>query len=59
MLINLASTIFLRLAGVLVVVFAFGGGLAAVWAVLAGELFIRGVLIFIRFEQGGWRHKQV
>ena len=42
-----------------IVVFMFGGGLAAVWAVLAGELFVRGVLILLRFEQGGWRHKQV
>jgi putative MATE family efflux protein len=59
MIINLASTIFLRLAGVLIVVFAFGGGLAAVWAVLAGELFVRGIMALVRFEQGAWRHKQV
>ena len=59
MAINLLSTIFLRLAGVLVVVFVFGQGLLAVWIVLASELFIRGVMGWLRFEQGAWRHVEV
>jgi Na+-driven multidrug efflux pump len=59
MVINLLSTLFIRLAGVLVVVFIFRQGLLAVWIVLASELFIRGVLGWLRFEQGGWRHMKV
>jgi putative MATE family efflux protein len=59
MVINLLSTLFIRLAGVLVVVFIFRQGLLAVWIVLASELFIRGVLGWLRFEQGGWRHLKV
>jgi Na+-driven multidrug efflux pump len=34
-------------------------GLAAIWCVLAGELFIRGSLIYLRFFHGGWRRIQV
>ncbi len=57
--INLFSTIGLRLAGVLVAVFYFKLGLVAVWCILAGELFIRGVMVWLRFEQGGWKHIEV
>jgi putative MATE family efflux protein len=56
---NLFSTIVLRLLGVLVVVFVFKQGLVAVWCVLAVELFLRGIIIFMRFEQGAWRHLEV
>jgi putative MATE family efflux protein len=59
MTINLLSTIVLRLAGVLIVVFIFKQGLIAVWVVLAGELFIRGLLGWLRFERGRWRHLDV
>jgi putative MATE family efflux protein len=59
MAINLLSTIVLRLAGVLIVVFIFKQGLIAVWVVLAGELFVRGLLGWLRFEKGGWRHLEV
>lgn len=57
--INLFSTIFLRLAGALFVVFVLGWGLPGVWVVLASELFCRGVMVWLRFEQGGWRHLEV
>lgn len=59
MIINLASTIGLRLAGVLVAVYVLGGGLAPVWCVLAGELFIRGCMVWTRFAQGTWKHLEV
>jgi putative MATE family efflux protein len=52
---NLATVIGLRFTGVMFVGLYLKLGLAAVWMVLAGELFVRGVLIFGRFLQGGWR----
>ncbi|MGD0767911.1 MAG: MATE family efflux transporter [Tepidisphaeraceae bacterium] len=55
MCLNLATIIGLRFTGVLVVGLWLKFGLAAVWIVLAGELFIRGLLIFLRFLQGGWK----
>lgn len=59
MVINLASIIFLRLAGVLFVVGWLHLGLAAIWIVLAGELTVRGTLVYARFLHGGWRHASV
>lgn len=59
MVINLASTLLVRLAGVLVVVLIFKHGVVAVWIVLSTELFLRGILNFLRFLQGKWRHVQV
>jgi putative MATE family efflux protein len=59
MALNLFSTIVVRLAGVLFVVFVFGQGLVAVWCVLAGELFLRGLIVWLRFEKGAWRHIEV
>jgi putative MATE family efflux protein len=59
MLINLTIVLGLRLMAVLVVTLVFGMGLTAVWVVLAGELFIRGVAMFARFQQGAWRHVEV
>ena len=59
MLLSLASVVGLRLVGVLIVGAWLKMGLAAIWIVLAGELFLRGVLIFGRFLQGRWKHVQV
>jgi Na+-driven multidrug efflux pump len=59
MMINLASIIGIRLAGVLVVTLVLGYGLAAVWVVLAAELTLRGLFVFARFRQGGWKHVEV
>lgn len=59
MFLNLASVIGLRFLGVMVVAFWFDGGLVAIWIVLAAELMIRGLLLFGRFLQGGWRHIEV
>jgi putative MATE family efflux protein len=55
MLINLASILSVRLVGVLIVGLWLRLGLAAIWMVLAGELFLRGILMFLRFQQGRWR----
>jgi putative MATE family efflux protein len=59
MVINLASIVGLRLTGALLVALYFRGGLPQIWLVLAGELMIRGVAIFLRFQHGGWRHVKV
>lgn len=59
MIINLASIIGLRLTGVLIVTLVFGYGLAAVWIILAGELTLRGLFVFARFLQGGWKKVEV
>ena len=55
MLISLATIIGLRFTGVIFVGIWLHLGLVAVWFVLAGELFLRGSLIFARFMQGGWK----
>ena len=55
MCINLSSTVGLRFTGVLIVGLWLRLGLAAVWIVLASEIFNRGVLIFLRFLGGGWK----
>jgi Na+-driven multidrug efflux pump len=59
MIINLASTIGLRLTAVLIVTLVFHKGLDAIWIVLSSELNIRGLLVYLRFRQGGWRHVRV
>jgi putative MATE family efflux protein len=59
MLINLSSILGLRLLGVLIVGLWLRLGLAAIWMVLAGELFVRGVLMFMRFWRGSWRTIEV
>jgi putative MATE family efflux protein len=59
MLINLACIVGLRLTGALLVAFYFRGGLPQIWLVLAGELVIRGIANFLRFQHGGWRHVKV
>ena len=56
---NLASTVCLRFAGVVVALFVLHLGLVAVWVVLAGELAVRGALFYGRFLQGKWRHVRV
>jgi Na+-driven multidrug efflux pump len=59
MLVSLISVVTLRFAGVIIVGGVLHWGLAAIWVVLASELFLRGVLIFGRFQQGGWRKIRV
>ena len=59
MAINLGSTILVRFVGVMIVVFYFRRGLVAVWCVLASELFLRGLMIWVRFEKGRWRELEV
>jgi Na+-driven multidrug efflux pump len=59
MILNLASVIFIRLAGVLVVVFVFKLGIVAVWVVLCTELMTRGVFLWLRFASGKWSHVEV
>lgn len=59
MVLNLTSILGIRFLGVLIAVKVLGGGLLSVWLVLAGELFVRGMLMYGRFLQGGWRHARV
>jgi putative MATE family efflux protein len=59
MVINLASVLGVRLIGVLIVGWWLNLGLPAIWIVLASELTIRGVAVYFRFRQGGWRHVKV
>jgi putative MATE family efflux protein len=59
MILNLSSIVCVRLVGVIIVTRYLHLGLAAIWMVLAGELFLRGALIYARFLQGGWKHVRV
>ncbi len=59
MIINLTTVILLRFAGVILVGLYLHRGLEAIWCVLAGELFVRGVLIYARFWQGTWNKIEV
>lgn len=59
MLVNLASVLFVRLAGVMIVGWWLKLGLAAIWVVLAAELTVRGIAVFVRFQHGGWKHAKV
>lgn len=58
MILNLASIVLLRCGGVLVLSY-FGATLAQVWMILCGELFIRGLLMYLRFASGKWANVQV
>ncbi len=55
MILNLASILGARLAGVLIVTQIFHGGLLAVWFILCGELVLRGALAYARFATGKWQ----
>jgi Na+-driven multidrug efflux pump len=59
MAINLAFILGLRLTGALLVARHFKLGLPAIWMVLAGELMLRGLAVFLRFLHGGWKHVKV
>jgi putative MATE family efflux protein len=59
MVLNLSTQLTLRCLGVVVVGLWLNLGLTGIWKVLAGELFIRGCITYIRFRQGGWKLIQV
>ena len=59
MVISLATILGLRFTGVILVGWYLRLGLVAVWCVLAGELFTRGVLMYFRFASGRWKHQVV
>jgi putative MATE family efflux protein len=59
MVINLASILALRLVGVMIVTLLLHHGLEAVWIVLACELSLRGLFMYGRFLQGGWKTVEV
>ncbi len=59
MLLLVVNMFLLRLLGVFLVVRVFKLDLAAVWVVLAGELFIRGIVLYGRFLHGGWKKIKV
>lgn len=56
MIFSLISVIGIRFFGAEIVGGWLHMSLAAIWVVLAGELFFRGVLAYGRFLQGGWKH---
>jgi putative MATE family efflux protein len=59
MTISLTTIIGLRFTGVIIVGWWLHLGLTAVWCVLAGELFLRGVLMYLRFASGAWKTTRV
>jgi putative MATE family efflux protein len=59
MIINLASIIFIRFLGVIIVGFYLRLGLGAIWVVLCTDLLCRGVMMYLRFVHGGWKHVKV
>jgi len=59
MIINVASIIFIRFLGVIVVGFYLRLGLGAIWIVLCTDLLCRGVMMYLRFLHGGWRTVEV
>ncbi|HEV8291407.1 MAG TPA: MATE family efflux transporter [Tepidisphaeraceae bacterium] len=59
MIINLASIILIRFLGVMIVGFYLRLGLGAIWVVLCTDLLCRGVMMYLRFLHGGWRHVEV
>lgn len=59
MILNAVSMFIIRLGGVFIVAHLLKLGLAATWVVLASDLFIRGILMFIRFAHGAWKEIKV
>jgi putative MATE family efflux protein len=59
MTISLATIFGLRFTGVIIVGWWLRLGVVAVWCVLAGELFIRGVGMYVRFAGGAWKRMRV
>jgi Na+-driven multidrug efflux pump len=59
MIINLASITLIRFAGVMIVGFYLRLGLGAIWFVLCADLTVRGLMMFLRFVHGGWKHVKV
>jgi putative MATE family efflux protein len=55
MCLNLLTVFGLRFTGVLIVGLWLHLGLVAIWFVLAGELFTRGTVVYLRFLQGHWK----
>jgi Na+-driven multidrug efflux pump len=55
LLLLIGNMFVIRLLGVFLVAHVFKLGLAAVWCVLATELFTRGIVMFARFQHGGWK----
>jgi putative MATE family efflux protein len=59
MTVSLTTVIGLRFTGVIIVGYWLRMGLAAVWCVLCAELFIRGLLMYLRFASGKWKQLQI
>lgn len=59
MVISLSTVLCLRFTGVIIVGYWLHMGLTAVWCVLAGELFLRGTLMFVRFAGDNWKRMVV
>jgi Na+-driven multidrug efflux pump len=59
MCLNLLTILGIRFTGTIILGLWLHQGLTAIWCVLAGELFLRGLLVYLRFVQGGWRKIEV
>lgn len=59
MILNLTTIIGVRLVGVLVLGWYLRLGLPAIWIVLATELSLRGLFVYLRFHHGGWKLAKV
>ena len=59
MFLQFASIVLLRFGGAMVMALVFHRGLTVIWVVFASELFVRGSLMFGRFQQGGWKRIEV
>jgi putative MATE family efflux protein len=55
----LVSVLFVRLLGVIIIGAILHKSLAAIWVLLASELFLRGLLAYARFLHGGWKRVKV
>jgi putative MATE family efflux protein len=59
MIITMVSILLLRFGGVMVVGGYFHKPLPYIWVILATDLFVRGLLIYARFLNGGWKKIKV
>jgi putative MATE family efflux protein len=59
MALAVVSLVGIRFCGVMFVALVLKKSLPVIWIVLASELFIRGILMYGRFSQGGWKKLEV
>lgn len=59
MQINMSTLLGIRLTGVLLMTHVFHATLPTIWLLLSADLLLRGILLFLRFVQGGWKKIEV